>query len=284
MRLDAAVRQHVATRLDHVARRASRLADWDQVAPPDDMLDSLREFIARARHRRTVLETWGYDAKMTTARGLTALFYGPPGTGKTMVAGVIARELGLELYRVDLSSIMSKWIGETEKNLADVRRRRGRPGPCSCSTRPIPLLEADRGEVHQQSLRQPRGQLPAPAPRLVRGHRAAHPNLGGSLDPAFKRRLSLRLTFPVPRRGAPASPAVARSHVTAPSCPPAPLDLAELARRFPLAGGYIRNCAASGPRSSPPTTAGRWPRSTSCARSTLEYRELGKLSTTGAIA
>ena len=86
----------------------------------DDEAD-IRELVSGARGR-TVYETWGYDEKITTARGITALFYGPPGTGKTMVAGVIARELGLDLYRVDLSKVMSKWVGETEKNLGEVFR------------------------------------------------------------------------------------------------------------------------------------------------------------------
>src|SRR5690606_30975777 len=74
--VDEAARQHIAARLDHVAHRMERLASWDQLALPEDMLDSLREFVGRARHRRTVYEHWGYDRMMTTSRGLTALFYG----------------------------------------------------------------------------------------------------------------------------------------------------------------------------------------------------------------
>jgi SpoVK/Ycf46/Vps4 family AAA+-type ATPase len=72
------------------------------------------------RHRKRVYETWGFDKSMTSSRGITALFAGTPGTGKTMVAGVIARELGLDVYRVDVSRITSKWIGETEKNLGSL--------------------------------------------------------------------------------------------------------------------------------------------------------------------
>ncbi len=118
--VDEAARQHVSARLDHVATRVHRLAGWAELVLPEDMLDSLREFVGRARHRRTVYERWGYDKLMTTSRGLTALFYGSPGTGKSMVAGVIAGELGLDLYRVDLARVVSKWMGETEKNLAEV--------------------------------------------------------------------------------------------------------------------------------------------------------------------
>ena len=93
---------------------------WDDIVLPPDTRDSVLELIARVRHRHTVLERWGFRTKLSKGLGITALFSGPPGTGKTMVAGVIARELGLELYQVDLSRVVSKWIGETEKNLARV--------------------------------------------------------------------------------------------------------------------------------------------------------------------
>src|SRR4030095_6609798 len=99
---------HTARALDPGAPRVGRLARWEDVALPEEMLDSLREFIGRARYRRTVYERWGYDAKMATSRGLAALFYGPPGTAKTMVAGLIASELGLDMYRVDLARVVSK--------------------------------------------------------------------------------------------------------------------------------------------------------------------------------
>src|SRR5690349_4382228 len=91
-----------------VHSRSCFLPAWDQLVLPTDIRDSLRELVARVRHRRTVFETWGMDRHVATSRGLTALFSGPPGTGKTLVAGVIARELGLDLYQVELSKLMSK--------------------------------------------------------------------------------------------------------------------------------------------------------------------------------
>ncbi|HWN67049.1 MAG TPA: ATP-binding protein, partial [Haliangium sp.] len=118
--LDTALRQHIETRMGTNATRITRLAEWSQVTLPDDLRESVLELIARVRQRRVVYERWGFDRRIQSARGLSALFYGPPGVGKTMVAGVIARELGLDLYRVDLAAITSKWIGETEKNLAEV--------------------------------------------------------------------------------------------------------------------------------------------------------------------
>ncbi len=115
--LDDAVRQHLENKLGKTATRVTRLASWADIVLPEDIIDSLLELTARVRHRKTVYEQWGFDKSITTARGITALFQGSPGTGKTMVAGVIARDLGLEVYRVDVSRITSKWIGETEKNL-----------------------------------------------------------------------------------------------------------------------------------------------------------------------
>ncbi|HEY0481941.1 MAG TPA: AAA family ATPase, partial [Kofleriaceae bacterium] len=118
--LDDAVRQHLENRLGTTANRITRLASWADIVLPEDITDSLLELTARVRHRKIVYERWGFDRAMTTSRGITALFSGSPGTGKTMVAGVIARDLGLELYRVDVSRITSKWIGETEKNLGSL--------------------------------------------------------------------------------------------------------------------------------------------------------------------
>src|SRR5207253_1913142 len=115
--LDEAVRQHLENRLGTTAKRVTRLATWADIVLPEDIIDSLLELTARVRHRKKVYEQWGFDRSITTARGITALFQGSPGTGKTMVAGVIARDLALEMYRVDVSRITSKWIGETEKKL-----------------------------------------------------------------------------------------------------------------------------------------------------------------------
>jgi hypothetical protein len=118
--IEHTMRQHLEIKLGEVASRVTRLADWSQIVLPAEIKDSIVELIARVRHRRTVYDTWGFDQVMSTSRGLTALFQGGPGTGKTLVAGAIANELGLDLYRIDLSRVMSKWIGETEQNLAKV--------------------------------------------------------------------------------------------------------------------------------------------------------------------
>src|SRR5204862_7175577 len=118
--IDAAVSQHLERKLGDVAEKIRYLPRLADMVLPTDIMDSMTEFLARMRMHRQVFEDWGMTRVASTGRGITALFQGPPGTGKTMVAGALARELGIELYRVDLSRVMSKWIGETERNLAAV--------------------------------------------------------------------------------------------------------------------------------------------------------------------
>jgi ATP-dependent 26S proteasome regulatory subunit len=275
--IEEQVRQYVATRLDHVASRITRVAQWEDIALPDEMLDSLREFIGRARHRRTVFEKWGYETKMSSARGLTALFYGPPGTGKTMVAGVISTELGLDLYRVDLARVVSKWLGETEKNLAEVFDA-AEDGQVLILFDEADSLFAKRTDVKTSNDRYANLEVNYLLQRLdtFEGVAILTSNLDGAIDPAFKRRLSLRLQFPFPDEDMRVR--LWAAHVT-PQIPTEGLfDFADLARRFPMSGGYIRNAAIRAA-----FLAAHEGQSLSQAyllrAIQLEYREMGKLST-----
>ena len=276
--LDNQVRQYVAARLDHVAKRVERTAHWEDVALPEEILDSLREFISRARHRRTVYEEWGYDAKMTTSRGLTALFYGTPGTGKTMVAGVIAQELGLDMYRVDLARVVSKWVGETEKNLAEVFDA-AEDGQVLILFDEADSLFAKRTDVRTSNDRYANLEVNYLLQRLdtFEGIAILTSNLDGAIDPAFKRRLSLRLQFPFPDEETRLR--LWTSHVTAETPAAGDFDFTDLARRFPLSGGYIRNCALRAAFLA--AHEGRPLAQSHLVRAIqLEYREIGKLSTT----
>ncbi|TMQ08532.1 MAG: ATP-binding protein [Deltaproteobacteria bacterium] len=275
--LDEQARQHVAARLDHVARRIDRMAHWEEVALPEELLDSLREFIGRARHRRTVYERWGYDAKLTSARGLTALFYGPPGTGKTMVAGVIAQELGLDLYRVDLARVVSKWVGETEKNLAEVFDA-AEEGQVLILFDEADSLFAKRTDVRTSNDRYANLEVNYLLQRLdtFEGIAILTSNLEGAIDPAFKRRMSLRLQFPFPDEETRLR--LWAGHVTPETPTLGDFDFPELARRFPLSGGYIRNCALRAAFLA--AHEGRPMQQAHLLRAVqLEYREMGKLST-----
>ena len=161
--LDAA-RARLQHRLGDVAAVVTTTLGWTDLVVREDIAQRILEILAAVHHKHHVLETWGFDGKLPYGRGGRALLSGPPGTGKTMVASLLAKELGLELYRIDLSQVVNKYIGETEKNLG------------ACSTRPtrvardavvrrgrLAVREAHRRQVEQRSLREPRGQLPAPA-------------------------------------------------------------------------------------------------------------------------
>jgi hypothetical protein len=272
-------RQYVQSRIGSSAQRVTRLADWEDVALPPEIVDSLRELIGRAQHSRTVYETWGYDARITTARGLTALFYGPPGTGKTMVAGLIARELGLDLYRVDLSKVVSKWVGETEKNLGEVFDA-AEEGQLMLLFDEADSLFAKRSEVKSANDRYANLEVNYLLQRLdtFEGLAILTTNLEGSIDPAFKRRLSMRLYFPFPDEDLRAQ--LWEAHVM-PGVPTAgKLDYAALARRFPLSGGYIRNSAL---RAAFLAAQERVAMTQSHLERAvlLEYRDMGKLAQDG---
>ena len=277
--LGRAARQHIDVRLGKVASHIDRLARWEQVALPEDVLDSIREFIGRVKHRRTVYEAWGFENRVATSRGLVALFYGPPGTGKTMVAGLIARELALDLYRVDLARITSKWIGETEKNLAEVFDA-AEDGQALILFDEADSLFAKRTEVKSSVDRYANLEVNYLLQRLdsFEGVAILTTNLEGSIDNAFKRRMTLRLAFPFPDEEM-------RVRLWAAHIPPevptrGDFDFAELARKFPMSGGYIRNSALRAAflaaQEALPMSQEHLLRAIQ-----LEYRELGKLSTGG---
>ena len=135
------------------ARRARAAAStisakWDDLGPlAGGPSDRVHEFICARCTSPSVYNDWGYGERIGYGKGLIALFSGPPGTGKTMVAGLIARALDLELYRVDLAQVVSKWVGETEKNLGQgLRRRRGRPRAAPVRRGRLAVRQAHRGQ------------------------------------------------------------------------------------------------------------------------------------------
>jgi hypothetical protein len=243
--LDEAVRQHLENRLGKTATRVSRLASWADIVLPEDIIDSLLELTARVRHRKTVYEQWGFDRSITTARGITALFQGSPGTGKTMVAGVIARDLGLEVYRVDVSRITSKWIGETEKNLGALFDA-AEDGQVLLLFDEADSLFAKRTEVKTSVDRYANMEVNYLLQRLdsFEGIAILTTNFGNAIDPAFKRRLTYRVTFPFPDEEM--REQLWKSLIPAQVPVVGKLDFAALAQRFRLSGGYIRNAALRG--------------------------------------
>jgi hypothetical protein len=279
--LDDAVRQHLENRLGTTATRITRLATWSDVVLPEDIIDSLLELTARVRHRKQVYEQWGFDRSITTARGITALFQGSPGTGKTMVAGVIARDLGLEMYRVDVSRITSKWIGETEKNLGALFDA-AEDGQVMLLFDEADSLFAKRTEVKTSVDRYSNMEVNYLLQRLdsFEGIAILTTNFGNAIDPAFKRRLTYRVTFPFPDEEM-------REQLWRSLIPPqvpvqGTLDFASLSQRFRLSGGYIRNAALRAAFLAAEEGSALTHEHLERAIR-MEFREIGKLAETGTL-
>ena len=120
--LNAAARWHSSQGLTHVARKIQTRYSWEDIVLPADQKAQLREICGYFENMPTVYGQWGFQSKTSLGKGLTILFAGPSGTGKTMASEIMAGELGLDLYKIDLSTLVSKYIGETEKNLDAVFR------------------------------------------------------------------------------------------------------------------------------------------------------------------
>jgi SpoVK/Ycf46/Vps4 family AAA+-type ATPase len=209
-----------------------------QVILPADIQDSVTELIGRIRHRRQVFDTWGFDRVMSTSRGVTALFQGGPGTGKTLVASAIAHDLGLDLYRIDLSRVISKWIGETEQNLAKVFDA-AEEGQALILFDEADSLFAKRTEVKSSVDRYANLEVNYLLQRMesFNGITILTTNLDTAIDEAFRRRLSFLITFPMPepeereklwRTMLPTEALVGRD-----------VDFRLLSDRYVMSGGYI---------------------------------------------
>ncbi len=197
--------------------------------------------IAWMRHRRQVFDTWGFARRVALGRGLSALFAGPPGTGKTMAAQVLAHDLQLDLYRVDLSRVMSKYIGETEKNLSRLFDEARASGAVLFFDEADALF-GKRSEVRDAHDRYANVEIGYLLQRMEEHEGAAilATNRMGDLDEAFRRRLHFILEFPMPSRGDRLriwDGMFPREAERAPD-----LSLTRLADAVELSGGEIRNC------------------------------------------
>ena len=195
----AGVRATLDAKMSSLGVRIAWKQQWSELVLPEDVNEEVREFIARIRHKRQVYEQWGFGRKVAKGIGLSALFSGPPGTGKTMVAGLIADELALDLYQIDLSRIVSKYVGETEKNLAGLFDA-AESGHAVILFDEADSLFAKRTEVKSSVDRYANLEVNYLLQRMEQfsGIVILTTNLDTSIDEAFRRRLSFRITFPLP--------------------------------------------------------------------------------------
>jgi ATPase family protein associated with various cellular activities (AAA) len=190
------VRATILARLGDVAQRREVAQGWEDLVLAPDILDQVRALVARVRHAPLVLDRWELGRKLPRGTGVAALFSGAPGTGKTMVAGLVARELDLELYQVDLSKIVSKWVGETEKQLARVFDA-AEAGHALLLFDEADSLFARRTEVKSAIDRYSNLEVNYLLQRIESfgGVTILTTNLDTSIDPALRRRLAGHIAF-----------------------------------------------------------------------------------------
>jgi hypothetical protein len=227
-------------RMDRLAQRIRPVATWEDIVLPDEEMSLLRQLAAQVAQRTRVYDEWGFRSRMNRGLGISALFTGESGTGKTMAAEVLANHLRLNLYRIDLSAVVSKYIGETEKNLRQLFDA-AEDGGAILFFDEADALFGKRSEVRDSHDRYANIETSYLLQRMeaYRGLAIMATNMRSALDEAFMRRLRFVVTFPFP---APSQRAAIWRHAWPAETPVAELDFERLAR-FGLAGGNIANAA-----------------------------------------
>jgi len=224
------------------ARKIETSFAWDDIFLPKDTKEQLREVCGYIKNRGIVISEWGFDRKLALGKGLNVLFSGPSGTGKTMAAGIIASEVGLDIYKIDLSNVVSKYIGETEKNLNRIFKE------AETSNSILFFDEADalfgkRSEVKDAHDRYANIEIGYLLQKMeeYEGVVILATNLGKNIDDAFLRRMNFVIEFPFPDE-------TQRKFIWTGIFPKnAPLsndiDYKFLSEKLKLAGGNIKNIA-----------------------------------------
>jgi MoxR-like ATPase len=238
----AAARAQTGAELAKLADKIIAVHDWDDLILPGGSIRELRDLCDRVVHREHVLGAWGFDARLALGRGVTALFTGASGTGKTMAAGVVARALELDAYRIKIAGVVSPWIGETEQNL-------DRIFAAAETTNAILFFdEADalfgkRSQVHDSRDRYSNLEISYLLQRMEAfdGVSLLATNLQRNIDDAFLRRLDFTIHFPFP--GADERQRIWRTAWPEATPVANDVDYDAIAERFALSGGAIRNAA-----------------------------------------
>ncbi len=237
-------RSYSRHRLANLAVKITPRRSWDDIVLPKDQMEVLHEICHYVTHQPIVLDCWGFGKKLVQNKGLNVLFAGPSGTGKTMAAEILAGELGLDLYRIDLATVVSKYIGETEKNLDRIFRE------AEHSNAILFFDEADaifgkRSEVRDSHDRYANIEVSYLLQKMEAydGIAILATNLRKNLDQAFLRRMHFTVEFPLPEEED-------RLKIWRLCFPPAaPLaedvDLQFLAKKFKISGGNIKNIAVA---------------------------------------
>jgi ATPase family associated with various cellular activities (AAA) len=262
-------------RLGAMAQRIPIGFAWSDLVLPRDTQEAVREVVRFARYRSFLLEDWGFSAKLPYGRGVSAIMAGPPGTGKTMVAQLLAKELGYDLYRIDLSQVVNKYIGETEKNLAKIFDE------AETSHAVLFFDEADslfakRTDVKSSNDRYANLEVNYLLQRMETfdGVTLLATNLEQGLDDAFKRRVRFSILFELPEEPERKKLWISMFPPKVPLAPDIDWDL--MAKRFEMAGGYIKKAAL---RAALIAAEARRPITTAdlVEAARQEYREMGRI-------
>lgn len=237
-----ACRAQSSLKLTTLARKITPIYTWEDIVLPKDRLEHLKEICSHSKYRQQVFSQWGFSHKMSLGKGLSILFVGPSGTGKTMAAEIMATELGLDLYKIDLSCIVSKYIGETEKNLSKIFQE------AEQSNVILFFDEADaifgkRSEVKDSHDRYANIEINYLLQKMEEheGMVILASNFQKNIDDAFTRRLRFIVEFPFPDEGYrhriwqrifPANTSLSPD-----------IDFDFLSRKLKITGGNIRNIA-----------------------------------------
>ena len=232
-------RSQNAAGLEHLAQRIEPSVGWDDLVLPPAVLRGLQELTTRCRYRETVFDDWRIGGPASRRQGTIALFSGPPGTGKTMAADVVAGEFGLNLYVINLATVVDKYIGETEKNLDRIFTEAEQVNGLLFFDEADALF-GKRSEVKDARDRYANIEVAYLLQRLERfdGIALLATNLRTNIDEAFNRRLDASIEFPNPDA---TSRRILWSRSLGSSIPRDEIDLDFLAKSFEFSGGNIRN-------------------------------------------
>ena len=275
--ISSGARAQNAAGLERLARRIEPTASWKDLVLPENVEAQIHELTARARHRDKVIGEWGMGGGNSRRLGITALFAGDSGTGKTMSAEVLAGDLGFDLYVIDLSTVVDKYIGETEKNLDKIFTEADRVNGVLLFDEADALF-GKRSEVKDARDRYANVEVAYLLQRMESfdGLAILTTNLRANVDEAFIRRLDAIVDFALPEEEHRRLLWERNLPVRVPKADD--IDLAFLARKFKLSGGDIRNiCVAAAylaAAAGQPLSMGDLIRSTE-----REYQKLGRLTT-----
>lgn len=232
--------EQVVSSLSVLGNKIDAVYRWDDIVLPESQLEILKQAVMRVKYKHTVYYKWGFDKKVAYGKGLSMLFAGPPGTGKTMAAQVMAHELHMQTYKIQLSQVVSKYIGETEKNLEKIFKE-GRNANCILFFDEMDALFGKRSEVKDSNDRHANIEVAYLLQQMEEydGIIIMATNLLQNIDPAFMRRINYIINFPFPDEQVRLSLWKKLLDVNAPL--DEDINLEFMAKQFNVSGGNIKN-------------------------------------------